>query len=290
MSKKTCSIHSNFLRLNFSLVAFYLLGSLFLTACGAQFQTIDTNTPTTSNPFEAEQFAVNLDKPSEEDAQLVASFCNSDDLNGFTTAKKKDFVCALLPGTIRMSKQVYKQRLQVQALQVKSLSTALSNDEANWLDRIKSDYGVEDMASMQDLLARVDIVPLPLIIAQAAIESGWGTSRAAIQGNNLFGIHGSFGKDQCLTALNNKKVCIKKYSSRVEGVSDYIQFLNTKKSSEFFRKRRAEFRSSQTPLDPLQLAATLNLYSETGITYTKYLQKMIVDQNFLRFVFIERKP
>jgi len=287
MFKKSYFLNFKISALNPSLVAFYFLTSFFVSACGAQFQTIDTNTPTTSNPFEAEQFAVDLDKSSDDDSHLVASFCNSDDLNGFTTSKKKNFVCSILPGTIRMSKQVYKQRLQVQALRSKSLSTSLAADEAEWLSRIKADYGLDDTSSLQDLLARVDIVPLPLIIAQAAIESGWGTSRAALQGKNLFGIHGSFKKDQCLEAQENKKVCIKRYNSTVEGVSDYIQFLNTKTSSEFFRKKRAGFRSAQVPLDPLQLAATLNLYSETGTTYTKYLQKMMIDQNFLRFVFTE---
>jgi len=268
-------------------VLFVLLSPFFLSACGSQFQTIDPHAPTTSNPLEAERFSFDLNQSSDRDMQAVAALCDSEDLNDFTTEKKKEFVCSLLPGAVRMSKQVYKQRVQIKALHSKSNSTLLSGEELDWLTRIKIDYGLTQAASMDDLLKRVDIVPLPLIIAQAAIESGWGTSRAAIQGKNLFGIHGSFGKDQCLTAKNNKSVCIKKYNSVVEGISDYIQFLNTKNSAKDFRQQREAFRLQRSPLDPLQLAGTLHLYSERGQEYTRYLQNMMVDQNFLRFVFTE---
>ncbi len=268
---------------------FCLLISIFLSACGAQFQVVDTQAPTTSKPFDAESFEVVLDEQSNSETHTVTSFCNNNELNGFTNLKKKEFVCSLLPGAIRMSKQVYKQRLQVQILYTKSRSTSLPPDEIDWLNRIKKDYNLNSDSSLEDLLIRVDMVPLPLIIAQAAIESGWGTSRAALQGKNLFGIHGSFGKDQCLTAQKNKNVCIKKYTTTTEGISDYIQFLNTKRSTELFRQKRGEFRSAHASVDPLQLADTLNLYSETGKTYTRQLQKMMLDQNFIRFVFIETK-
>lgn len=264
-----------------------LFASVFLSACGAQFQTIDTRVPTTSNPFEAEKFSIDLDLSSSDDEQAVASFCDSENLNGFTSAKKKEFVCSLLPGAIRMSKQVYKQRLQIKAIQLKSLSAFLAGKEIDWLSRIKMDYNLQSDAIIDEVLARVDIVPLPLIIAQAAIESGWGTSRAALQGKNLFGIHGTFGKDQCLTAKKNKSVCIKKYGSVVEGISDYIQFLNTKKSAEDFRQKRAGFRAARIRLDPIQLAETLHLYSERGTDYVRYVQNMMIDQKFVRFEFTE---
>ncbi len=275
--------------LNFSANTFCLLISIFLSACGDQFPTIDTESPTTSKPFDAEKFEVDLDEQSNSETHTVTSFCNNNELNGFTNLKKKEFVCSLLPGAIRMSKQVYKQRLQVQILYTKSRSTTLATDEIDWLNRIKRDYNLNANSSLEALLIHVDMIPLPLIIAQAAIESGWGTSRAALQGKNLFGIHGVFGKDQCLTAQKNKNVCIKKYTTTTEGISDYIQFLNTKSSTEQFRQKRNEFRSAHTPMDPLKLADTLNLYSETGKVYTRQVQKMMLDQNFIRFVFIESK-
>ena len=90
-----------------------------------------------------------------------------------------------------------------------------------------------------------------------------------------------------MTAQNNKSVCIKKYDSVIQGISDYIQFLNTKTSASAFRQRREKFRIERTNLNPLQLAATLHLYSERGEEYTRYLQNMMIEQNFLRFVFLE---
>lgn len=209
-------------------------------------------------------------------------FCNSPKKD-----HKKKFVCDLLPAAIRMNKIVYKQRLQVLALEHKAKKTSLDSEERQWLADIKKQFVLKESASFADLLSRVDIVPLSILITQAAIESGWGTSRASSQAKNIFGIHGNIKSDNCLPALKDPSVCIKKYVSVDQSLSDYIQFLNTKKSTEGFRQKRAQMRSQDVALDPFALVATLTRYSERGTEYTRQVSAMMKGQNFVQFVFQE---
>lgn len=216
---------------------------------------------------------------------------NKDKTLEFCNASKKDhkkkFVCELLPAAIRMNKIVYKQRLQVLALEQKSKKTSLDSEERRWLAEIKKQFILKESASFADLLSRVDIVPLSILITQAAIESGWGTSRASLQAKNIFGIHGNIKSDNCMPALKDPSVCIKKYASIDQSLSDYIQFLNTKKSTEGFRQKRAQMRAQDVVLDPFALVATLTRYSERGTEYTRQVSAMMKGQNFVQFVFQE---
>lgn len=302
--------------------------AISLTACGKKFETAPSadisQVSTSSNPLEAEkewkeqkQEAVASEKGSKvllNESELVdftdevlpsdpvalkkenkisadlgqnADFCKPE--NKELNSTKKYFVCSILPSAIRMNKQIYKQRLLILDLEKKDGNKGLSAAEEKWLSKIKMQYGLTEDSSFSDLLSRVDIVPLALLVTQASIESGWGTSRASKEAKNLFGVHGSFKKDNCLPALKNPNVCIKKYASYDQSIGDYLQFLNTKKSTQGFRNKRKLLRQQNKKLDPVVLASTLTTYSELGVQYIQQVVSMMKKQNFVSLIFNEEE-
>ena len=211
--------HENEKKLVKNLV-FGLLFTFFVSACGRGFHTfyVDTDAPTSSNPLEADLLDI-----SKIDSEERLAFCEKAGLNGFSSLKNKEFICSLLPSAIRLNQRVYKQRLQTQTLLEKSQNSSLSSAETEWLARLKTSYKLNEDATLTELLISVDVVPLSLLMAQAALESGWGTSRFAVEGKNFFGISGSAKTDQCQWAGENKNICGKKYNSKIEGLADYIK-------------------------------------------------------------------
>ncbi len=141
------------------------------------------------------------------------------------------------------------------------------------------------MERIAALLLRVDVVPASLIVAQAAKESGWGTSRFAIQGNNYFGIW-CFYQGCGLKPLRreaNRTHEVASFDSVEQGVRYYVRTINTHVAYRELREMRAEARKSRQSLQGEQLANGLVRYSERGIAYVREVQSMIRDNNLQRF-------
>jgi Bax protein len=127
----------------------------------------------------------------------------------------------------------------------------------------------------------MDIIPASLALAQAAKESGWGTSRFALEGNAIFGQWTWNGKGIApLDRDNDKKHKILKFPILRASVKAYQNNLNTHKSYLKFREKRSELREKNKIIAGLALTNTLNNYAQTGSTYTKILNK-IINQNRL---------
>ena len=127
----------------------------------------------------------------------------------------------------------------------------------------------------------MDEIPVSLAIAQAAKETGWGTSRFAQQGNALFGQWTYDGKGiKPAGADDDDKHKVMKFKILKASVRAYQRNLNTHKSYKKFRKVRAIQRDVYGSLNSLELASYLDKYAETGIEYTKIL-KQIIEQNKL---------
>ena len=128
----------------------------------------------------------------------------------------------------------------------------------------------------------MDEVPVSLALAQAAKETGWGTSRFAQEGNALFGQwtwsgDGLKPKD----AEENEGHKVMKFNVLQASVRAYQRNLNTHKSYKEFRLIRAQLRDEGKPLDSIILSQYLDEYAETGQEYVKILRK-IIDQNNLK--------
>ena len=193
--------------------------------------------------------------------------------------KKNHFVCSVLPMAIRMNAQVYRQRLEVMRLAAKEKrGSQLNSQESSWLSSLRQHYNVKE-SSYSATLKKVDIVPLGLLLAQAAAESGWGTSRVALEANNLFGIHAVRGQD-CIKADSS---CVRRYKSHLESVAAYIRLMNTggTKYHLAFQNLRAQMRANRQKLDSAQLAMTLSGYSERGMVYCQEIRDIMTKYNNL---------
>ena len=155
-----------------------------------------------------------------------------------------------------------------------------STIEKKWLDNKFKQYGIKDN-NLSDLKTRMDEIPVSLAIAQAATETGWGTSRFAQEGNALFGqwtLSGDGIKPAAANANSTHKIM--KFKVLKASVRAYQRNLNTNRSYKKFRKIRAIQRDNNNKLNSLELVKYLDKYAETGIEYTKNLKK-IIQQNSL---------
>jgi Bax protein len=183
--------------------------------------------------------------------------------------RKNLFVATVLPLILRETRRIEEQR----EIAIKSPpdSSAYKN--------LAQDYGLEDTVPRKKLLMHVDIVPASLVLAQAALESGWGQSRFAREGNALFGER-TFDMDEAGmvpldVADGGTKFKVKRFSSLAESIRSYLKTLNTHAAYAQLRKVRADLRSRKAPLTGKDLAPTLFKYSEIGAAYVKRLLNTI---------------
>ena len=170
-----------------------------------------------------------------------------------------------------------RQRLKALGRRIKR-GTNISYSDNLWLKEMSNKYSAES-TNIDDLLERVDVVPVSLALAQAIEESGWGTSRFTHEGNALFGqrIYG-VQKDQAGMIpqdADSKEYMVQSYYQLQESVDAYINNLNSHYAYSKFRKARKLLRKKYNKVDPIFLASTLGNYSENGEHYIKKLIRII---------------
>jgi len=141
----------------------------------------------------------------------------------------------------------------------------------------ESEADLTDSALQDKLLRRVDTLPPSLVLAQTAEESGWGTSRFAVEGNALFGMWTWDSKGvtplQQRSGLGNYKIA--SYETPLQSVIAYMHNLNTHQAYKELRARRAELRKTGTKVTGWDLANTLTKYSERGQKYVESLHSLM---------------
>lgn len=161
--------------------------------------------------------------------------------------------------------------------------------DARWLKKIVADYECEwpekiNTSFMDQMLVRVDAVPPSLVVAQAAEESGWGSSRFAQRGNNLFGTRAYDGKGFVPKARDTgEKFRVATYQSVRESIADYINNLNTGESYIELRMTRRELRRRGQPVTGPALVAGLTAYSGRGASYVETILAIISANRLGRF-------
>ena len=128
----------------------------------------------------------------------------------------------------------------------------------------------------EELYLRVDVLPPALVAAQAAIESAWGRSRFAKQGNNFFG-HQCYTPGCGIKPKNNKNksVEVRRFDTVGDSVAAYYRNINTHKAYRKLRRTRLGLRNNKKPLTAKQLIPTLRSYSELGTKYLKILRSVL---------------
>lgn len=128
----------------------------------------------------------------------------------------------------------------------------------------------------EKLLRRADMIPVRLVMAQAIIESGWGSSNFAKDGNNYFGVHCYTEGCGVKPAGNDSaRFYVKTYPSEMAGIKDYLWILNTGYAYRGLRSTREKLRQDNKPIDPIELAQGLSKYSEKGEEYVKMVSNII---------------
>ena len=195
-----------------------------------------------------------------------------------TKKRKNFFIQIVLPLIIKENNNIRLDRKTLFNIINKNNNTIT---EKQWLEKKYKQYGVKSK-DLSTLKIRMDEIPVSLAIAQAAKETGWGTSRFAQEGNALFGQWTWSGE-----GLKPKELAegeghtVMKFNVLQASVRAYQRNLNTHSSYKNFRKARAEFRDLNKPLDSIELSKYLNKYAETGNQYVEVLQK-IIEQNKLK--------
>ena len=197
------------------------------------------------------------------------------------TSKRKDFfIQIVLPLILKENSNIKIDRKRLFSIINKSNNTVL---EKKWLEKKYKQYGVPSR-DLSTLKIRMDEVPVSLALAQAAKETGWGTSRFAQEGNALFGQwtwSGEGLKPKDADKSEGHKVM--KFNVLQASVRAYQRNLNTHSTYKDFRQERAKLRDKGEPLDSMILSKFLNKYAETGDQYVEVLQKIIKQNNLQDF-------
>jgi Bax protein len=205
--------------------------------------------------------------------------------------RKMDFFDFLAPIVASVNARVAEDKLRLDTL-ASSLhrGDALTWLDAQWVRRLAETYEVplHDGQQLTDdvvdvLKRRVDVVPESLVLVQAAKESGWGTSRFAVQGNNLFGQR--CYRPGCGIRPKNAdsgRFGVAQFDSVRESVSSYIRNLNTHPEYRGFRDLRERLRDSGEPLKPMLLVEGLTDYSERGTQYISELKALMRQNGLIR--------
>tara|TARA_B100000579_G_scaffold22525_1_gene15864 strand:- start:480 stop:2006 length:1527 start_codon:yes stop_codon:yes gene_type:complete len=194
-----------------------------------------------------------------------------------TKLKKETFIKIVLPLVVAENEKILDDKIKLKRITSKKMT---SDKEKSWLRLKLREYKVKN-SDITELDKRMDIIPVSIALAQAAKESGWGTSRFALEGNAIFGQWTWTG--QGIEPLNKGKHeghKILRFPILRASVKAYKNNLNTHKGYSEFREKRHTYRKRNKSIKGLNLTDTLDRYAQTGKEYTDILEQ-IIKQNDL---------
>ena len=197
--------------------------------------------------------------------------------------KKETFIKIVLPLIVAENEKILDDREKLKILVEKKFTT---DSEKQWLRQKLLEYKVK-RGDLEELLFRMDMIPVSIALAQAAKESGWGTSRFALEGNAIFGQWTWDGQGIApLKRDGDKNHKILKFPILRASVKAYKNNLNTHKSYLKFREKRKVLREKNKGITGLALTSTLKNYAQTGSEYTKILNQIITQNRLSDFEFV----
>jgi len=237
-------------------------------------------------------FNYNWDTAGEHVPSLLLTSLPPDlDRISDVSEKKRIFFLSMLPAALLANQEIAMKRERLVKLSRRlDKGDSLTDREKGFIRRLAEDYKISGdlLTSPQDrkaLLKRVDVVPPALILAQAACESGYGTSRFSKVGNNIFG-EWSFVPGTGIVPEERPKGAtyeVKRFDSLLESVRSYLNNLNTHRAYTELRNIRHRLRSQGVPLKGEKLAAGLRLYSIQRDRYVAHIRKIIRHNRLFRF-------
>tara|TARA_B110001454_G_scaffold151443_1_gene140810 strand:- start:2350 stop:3573 length:1224 start_codon:yes stop_codon:yes gene_type:complete len=235
--------------------------------------TVSLNAETTSNLFDDLGYNLTAVRTGEKVKPIYLTMLPKD-LNKLRKPKNKRelFIKIVLPLILDENLKIKEDRKKLFKILRKNFNTPR---EKAWLKKSFKEYKIIDK-DLTELKERMDIIPASIAIAQAANESGWGTSRFALEGNALFGQwtwskKGIIPKDKDL----NKNHKVLQFKVLKASVRAYKNNLNTHNAYREFRESRAKIREEGKHLSGLLLTKYLKKYAQTGELYVKIIEEII---------------
>ena len=240
--------------------------------------TISLNAETTLNLFEDLNYDLKAVRAGQKVKPIYLTKLPKD-LNtlGDTKTKRELFIKIVLPLILHENEKIIDDRKRLFKILGKNFN---SPGEKVWLNRRFKEYKIEDK-DLAELKMRMDIIPVSIALAQAANESGWGTSRFALEGNALFG-QWTWSK-KGISPKNkdpDQSHKILQFQILKASVRAYKNNLNTHNAYKEFREVRAKLRQSGTNITGLALIKYLKNYAAIGEKYTEII-KGIIEHNSL---------
>ncbi|WP_419763617.1 MAG: glucosaminidase domain-containing protein [Arcobacter sp.] len=192
-----------------------------------------------------------------------------------TIKKQNYFFDYLYPHIEKANKNILKEREFILSIK-ENKNLDKNSKEHQRLTKIAKRYKVKDPYDFDKLLKKINIVPPSMALAQAAVESGWGTSRFVKLGNNLFG-HWTYGKKGILPLRRdpNAKHLIRIFNSFEESISAYMLNLNRHKAYYTFRSKRNQLVEEDKKITGVILSQTMINYSQIREKYLRILKNVI---------------
>ena len=242
-------------------------------------KTVRIEASTLNQMFEDEEYKLSIVRKNHIVKPFEVGMLPGEIKSIESSKKRKDlFIKIVLPLILSENNRIRIDRGMLFKVLNKNNNTKAERD---WLNKKFKQYGVVNK-DLSTLKIRMDEIPVSLAIAQAAKETGWGTSRFAIEGNALFGQWTYSGQGiKPAAASKEEKHKVATFSVLKASVRAYQRNLNTHASYKDFRKARAIQRDNDETLDSYELSNYLTNYAQNGDEYIKTLKK-IIDQNKLK--------
>ena len=202
------------------------------------------------------------------------------DMNNSVPANKDVFIRLLLPLVLKANAEVAMER----AIILNSGYSGTIPQAPVEVQAIAAKYDIQ--SNTTNLLQRVDILPPSLILAQAGLESGWGTSRYVQQGNALFGQRVWDASQPGMTPNARDADAthrVRTFTSLEESIRSYLRNLNMNNAYLELRRARASYRAAGRPVTALELIPRLQYYSEDPAYYLGTLNRIVSDSRLTDF-------
>ena len=204
--------------------------------------------------------------------------------------KKEKFINLILPIVVKQNSEIRKNREKL--LEIRNyliINRTLRKNDQQFLGNMASKYNINTVNkhkidTIEILLELVDEIPNSIVLAQAANESGWGTSRFAKEFNALFGEY-TFDINSGVAPISRndgEKHLIKFFSNIDDSIKSYFNNLNTHPAYKRFRESRKELRAINFELDPMILVKYLKPYAQDK-NYVKNIKSIIKTNKLTQF-------
>ncbi len=204
--------------------------------------------------------------------------CKADFGNIPSDYRKEKFISLILPAILVTKYELMRENVRATHIWTRMKNgMPVSHDDSAFIIGLTKKYQTN---SLYEILQKEQVHPTSIIIAQAALESGWGTSRFFNEGNNLFGIWSYNSSDSRVNSLydrDGKKIFVKKYNTVKDCIEDYFLTIANTWAYQDFRKERGEIK------DPLALIWYLSQYSELRYDYVKKIGELMIKNDLMKY-------